>query len=130
MPVSERGKNPVEIILLKEWYVRQTHIQDRMKELIEEITFHPVRNRQFLLDWMDNISIDWPISRRRWYHTNSNLYSADEKYVIVPPSGTMFSLGENTPSGSRVLDRETRQDVGSFEDMSDELGEITGEEKV
>ena len=27
MPVSERGKNPVEIILLKEWYVRQTHIQ-------------------------------------------------------------------------------------------------------
>ncbi|HJL65019.1 MAG TPA: class I tRNA ligase family protein, partial [Candidatus Thalassarchaeaceae archaeon] len=31
VPVSERGKNPVEIILLKEWYVRQTHIQDRMK---------------------------------------------------------------------------------------------------
>ena len=58
IPVSERGKNPVEIILLKEWYVRQTHIQDRMREHIESITFHPVRNRQFLLDWMDNISID------------------------------------------------------------------------
>ena len=34
VPVSERGKNPVEIILLKEWYVRQTHIQDRMREHI------------------------------------------------------------------------------------------------
>ena len=67
VPVSERGKNPVEIILLKEWYVRQTHIQDRMREHIDNIEFHPVRNRQFLLDWMDNISIDWPISRRRWY---------------------------------------------------------------
>ena len=44
VPVSERGKNPVEIILLKEWYVRQTHIQDRMKELIKDITFHPARN--------------------------------------------------------------------------------------
>ena len=132
VPVSERGKNPVEIILLKEWYVRQTHIQDRMKELIEEITFHPVRNRQFLLDWMDNISIDWPISRRRWYHTEIPIwYSADEKYVIVPPSGTYVQpWREQPPSGSRVLDRETRQDVGSFEDMSDELGEITGEEKV
>ena len=42
IPVSERGKNPVEIILLKEWYVRQTHIQDRMKEHIEEIGFSPV----------------------------------------------------------------------------------------
>ena len=132
VPVSERGKNPVEIILLKEWYVRQTHIQDRMKELIEEITFHPVRNRQFLLDWMDNISIDWPISRRRWYHTEIPIwYSGDEKYVIVPPSGSYVQpWREQPPSGSRVLDRETRQDVGSFEDMSDELGEITGEEKV
>ena len=30
VPVSERGKNPVEIILLKEWYVRQTHVQERL----------------------------------------------------------------------------------------------------
>ena len=132
VPVSERGKNPVEIILLKEWYVRQTHIQDRMKELIEDITFHPVRNRQFLLDWMDNISIDWPISRRRWYHTEIPIwYSADEKYVIVPPSGSYVQpWREQPPSGSRVLDRETREDVGSYVDMIDMLGKITGEEKV
>ena len=132
VPVSERGKNPVEIILLKEWYVRQTHIQDRMKELIEDITFHPVRNRQFLLDWMDNISIDWPISRRRWYHTEIPIwYSADEQYVIVPPSGTYVQpWREQPPAGSRVLNRESRQDVGSYEDMTDSLGEISGEEKV
>ena len=132
VPVSERGKNPVEIILLKEWYVRQTHIQDRMKDLIDEITFHPVRNRQFLLDWMDNISIDWPISRRRWYHTEIPIwYSANEKYVIVPPSGSYVQpWREQPPAGSRVLNRESREDVGSFEDMSDSLGEIIGEEKV
>ena len=132
VPVSERGKNPVEIILLKEWYVRQTHIQDRMKELIKDITFHPVRNRQFLLDWMDNISIDWPISRRRWYHTEIPIwYSADEQYVIVPPSGTYVQpWREQPPAGSRVLNRESRQDVGSYQDMTDSLGEIIGEEKV
>ena len=132
VPVSERGKNPVEIILLKEWYVRQTHIQHRMKELIEDITFHPVRNRQFLLDWMDNISIDWPISRRRWYHTEIPIwYSADEQYVIVPPSGTYVQpWRERPPAGSRVLNRESRKDVGSYEDMTDSLGEISGEEKV
>jgi len=132
VPVSERGKNPVEIILLKEWYVRQTHIQDRMRELIEEITFHPLRNRQFLLDWMDNISIDWPISRRRWYHTEIPIwYSEDEQYVIVPPSGTYVQpWREDPPSGSRVLSRETREDVGTIEEMAKELGSISGEEKV
>ena len=132
VPVSERGKNPVEIILLKEWYVRQTHIQDRMKELIEDITFHPMRNRQFLLDWMDNISIDWPISRRRWYHTEIPIwYSEDEQYVIVTPSGNYVQpWREDPPPGSRVLSRETREDVGTIEEMAKQLGSISGEEKV
>ena len=132
IPVSERGKNPVEIILLKEWYVRQTHIQDRMREHIESITFHPVRNRQFLLDWMDNISIDWPISRRRWYHTEIPIwYSEDETKVIIPPSGTYVQPWKDMPpSGSRVLDRQSREDLGDYADLLSELGEVKGEEKV
>ena len=132
VPVSERGKNPVEIILLKEWYVRQTHIQGRMKELIEDIEFHPHRNRQFLLDWMDNISIDWPISRRRWYHTEIPIwYSEDSKHIIVPPSGTYVQpWRESPPEGSRVINRETRQDIGAYSAISADMGKIVGEEKV
>ena len=132
VPVSERGKNPVEIILLKEWYVRQTHIQDRMRELIEDMEFHPVRNKQFLLDWMDNISIDWPISRRRWYHTEVPIwYSEDGTKVITPPPGVYVQpWREDPPAGSRVLQRETREDVGSWDDISSSLGTVIGEEKV
>ena len=97
VPCFRTRKNPVEIILLKEWYVRQTHIQDRMREHIESIEFHPVRNRQFLLDWMDNISIDWPISRRRWYHTEIPIwYSEDETMVVVRPPEPTFNPGKMT----------------------------------
>ncbi|MBL11603.1 MAG: valine--tRNA ligase [Euryarchaeota archaeon] len=132
VPVSERGKNPVEIILLKEWYVRQTHIQDRMRELIEDINFHPPRNKQFLLDWMDNISIDWPISRRRWYHTEVPIWnSSDGKYVVVPPAGVYVQpWRENPPKGSLVLDRDTRNEVGIWDRLESEIGEVIGEEKV
>ncbi|MEE2747582.1 MAG: class I tRNA ligase family protein [Candidatus Thermoplasmatota archaeon] len=132
VPVSERGKNPVEIILLKEWYVRQTHIQDRMRDHIEEINFIPSRNKQFLLDWMDNVSIDWPISRRRWYHTEIPIwYSEDQSKVIVPPVGTYVQPWlDSPPDGSRVLERESREDLGSYTDMKDSLGSIIGEEKV
>ena len=132
IPVSERGKNPVEIILLKEWYVKQTHAQDRMREHIEEIEFHPPRNKQFLLDWMDNISIDWPISRRRWYHTEIPIwYSGDGSKIIVPPTGTYVQPWcQAPPAGSQVLSRDTREELGSFESMKDELGEVIGEEKV
>ena len=132
VPVSERGKNPVEIILLKEWYVRQTHIQDRISELAEEIEFHPPRNKQFLLDWMDNISIDWPISRRRWYHTEIPIWYADNRTkVICAPAGVYVQPWcESPPDSSEVLDRESREVLGTYAEMKDQLGEIIGEEKV
>ena len=132
VPVSERGKNPVEIILLKEWYVKQTETQDRLKELVDQIEFHPPRNKQFLLDWMDNISIDWPISRRRWYHTEIPIwYSECETKIIVPPNGTYVQpWRESPPKDSVVLDRATREQLGTFEQLTEELGSITGEQKV
>ena len=132
VPISERGKNPVEIILLKEWYVRQTHMQDRMKELIEDIEFHPPRNRQFLIDWMDNVSIDWPISRRRWYHTESPIwYSENGEMIIVPPAGKYVQPWcEQPPEGSQVLNRESRELLGDYTDLRDEMGQLRGEEKV
>ena len=132
IPVSERGKNPIEIILLKEWYVRQTHIQERMKELSNEINFVPSRNKQFLLDWMENITIDWPVSRRRWYHTEIPIwYSEDRTKVVTPPNGTYVQPWKDLPpSDSIVLDRETCKELGKYEDLKSELGNLEGEEKV
>ena len=132
IPVSERGKNPIEIILLKEWYVRQTHIQDRLKELSNESNFVPPRNKQFLLDWMENITIDWPVSRRRWYHTEIPIwYSEDRTKVVTPPHGTYVQPWRNSPpDDSIVLDRESRKELGSYSDLKSELGNLEGEEKV
>ena len=132
VPVSERGKNPVEIILLKEWYVRQTEMQKRISELSNEINFVPQRNKQYLLDWMENISIDWPISRRRWYHTEIPIwYSEDETRVVVPPAGVYVQpWNEGPPDGSEVLDRESREFLGKYAELKEDLGVLSGEEKV
>ena len=132
IPVSERGKNPIEIILLKEWYVRQTHIQERMKELSNEINFIPSRNKQFLLDWMENITIDWPVSRRRWYHTEIPIwYSEDRTKVVTPPHGKYVQPWKDSPPlDSIVLDRESQKELGKYEDLKSELGKLEGEEKV
>jgi valyl-tRNA synthetase len=132
IPVSERGNNPVEIILLKEWYVKQTHIQNRLRDLSSQSRVIPERNRQFLHDWMDGISIDWPISRRRWYHTEIPIwYSEDETKIIVPPSGVYVQpWKEKPPYGSQVLDRETRKFIELYDEESYGLGVIKGEDKV
>jgi valyl-tRNA synthetase len=132
IPVSERGGNPIEIILLKEWYVRQTHVLERLVELSESSRFIPERNRQFLHDWVDGISIDWPISRRRWYHTEVPIwYSEDRSKVIVPPKGVYVQPWRDAPPpGSEVIDRETKEIIGIFSTIENDLGVIYGEEKV
>jgi valyl-tRNA synthetase len=68
-PICERSKTPVEIINLKEWYVKQVEHVDALRRLAREMRFHPEKHRQILLDWIDTVTIDWPVSRRRYYHT-------------------------------------------------------------
>ena len=132
IPVSERGGNPIEIILLKEWYVRQTHVLERLVELSKSSRFIPERNRQYLHDWVDGISIDWPISRRRWYHTEVPIwYSEDGSKVIVPPKGVYVQPWRDPPPGdAEVIDRGTKEIIGSFANLEMDMGVITGEEKV
>ncbi|MFA5944396.1 MAG: class I tRNA ligase family protein [Candidatus Thermoplasmatota archaeon] len=121
-PKSERSGAAVELILLKEWYVKQTHVTEDLRKIAGDIDFHPAKHRQLLLDWIDTVTIDWPISRRRWYHTEIPLWflkgGQDEEtpYVVVPPKGPYHQpWHRGPPAGSRVLDRGTRKDLGALE---------------
>ncbi|MEM5853304.1 MAG: valine--tRNA ligase [Candidatus Aenigmatarchaeota archaeon] len=68
-PVCERSKTPIEIISLDEFYLKQLPFLENLKKIAERIKFHPERHRQLLYDWIKSITIDWPISRRRFYGT-------------------------------------------------------------
>ncbi|HJQ92754.1 MAG TPA: class I tRNA ligase family protein [Candidatus Thermoplasmatota archaeon] len=140
-PKSERSGAAVELILLKEWYVKQTPFTDELRKIAAEIDFHPAKHRQLLLDWIDTVTIDWPISRRRWYHTEIPLWflrghnDEETSYVVVPPKGPYHQPWHAAPpAGSRVLHRETRKDLGALDAFLKEHGHdrlhVHGETKV
>ena len=68
-PFSERGKYPIEIIPMKEYYLKQIPFLDDVKKCGEKIKFHPDYYRQMLFDWINSVTMDWPITRRRFYGT-------------------------------------------------------------
>lgn len=144
-PKSERSGAAVELILLKEWYVKQTHCTDDLRRIAGAIDFHPQKHRQLLLDWIDTVTIDWPISRRRWYHTEIPLWllrgpqDEESPYVVVPP----WAPGADgkhpyyqpwrygPPPGSRVLHRASREDLGPLEEfLKEHKMHVHGETKV
>jgi valyl-tRNA synthetase len=86
-PISERSKTPIEIIPMEEYYLKQKESVGKMRELGSQIKFYPEMHQQILMNWLDSIKIDWPISRRRFYGTEIPIWyckKCSEPYLPEP----------------------------------------------
>jgi valyl-tRNA synthetase len=87
-PICERSKDPIEFILTKEFYLKQLDFKDKIKGLAKELNFYSPKSKQILLDWIEAISIDWPISRERYYATEIPVWHCKScNEIIVPEKG-------------------------------------------
>jgi len=90
-PICERSRTPVEFLSMEAWYLKQLEFRGDLRRMAAEMEFHPPRHRQLLLDWIDALSIDWPISRRRYYHTEIPLwYCRSCGEVLAPEPGPYY----------------------------------------
>lgn len=90
-PISERSKTPIEIIPMDEYYLKQKESIVKIKKLGQEIMFHPKMHKQILMNWLESINIDWPISRRRFYGTEIPIwYCKDCSEPHVPEPGKYY----------------------------------------
>jgi len=68
-PICWRSEDPVEFIEMPEYYLKQLQFLDDIRQVTEKIRFYPKESKQILDNWINSITIDWPISRRRFYGT-------------------------------------------------------------
>jgi valyl-tRNA synthetase len=97
-PVCERSKDHIEFIAMPEYYLKQVQFKEDMKKIARQIKFFAPESRQILLDWIDNVSIDWPISRRRYYATEIPLWRCKKcSEFILPPKGKYYQPWKERP---------------------------------
>ena len=68
-PLCERSRTPIEIIPMEEFYLKQLEFRPMIKRLARKMKFHPDMHRQILMNWINSLTTDYPISRRRYYST-------------------------------------------------------------
>jgi valyl-tRNA synthetase len=87
-PISERSGAAIEFIEMEEFYLKQLEYKNEMRRMAEEVNFYSPKSKQILLDWIDAVSIDWPISRRRYYATEVPLWYCEKcGEAILAPKG-------------------------------------------
>lgn len=86
-PICERSKTPIEIIPMREFYLKQLDFVNDLTKIIDKMKFHPSHHKRLLIDWINSLRIDWPISRRRYYATEIPVWycvRCGEPYVPEP----------------------------------------------
>ncbi len=88
VPLCWRSRTPIEFIAMDEYYVKQVEFIDDLMKIANETPFFPNFHRQILIDWLNRVSVDWPVSRRRYYGTEIPIWYCNAcGEPIVPESG-------------------------------------------
>ncbi|MAG15433.1 valine--tRNA ligase [Candidatus Woesearchaeota archaeon] len=114
-PVCDRSGDAVEFISMKEFYLKQVEFKNEMLKLAKQSNFHDESSRQMLIDWIQTISMDWPISRRRYYATEIPLWYCKKCSKAVAPKEIKYYQPWREPApikkcscGSKEFTGETR----------------------
>ena len=90
--ISERGKVPVEIIPVPQWFVRILDDVPAVKEMANSMNRHPEHMKKRLFDWVDRLQWDWNISRNRKFGIPIPVRYSKKTGELILPSADQFPV--------------------------------------
>ncbi|MEM5799452.1 MAG: valine--tRNA ligase [Candidatus Aenigmatarchaeota archaeon] len=97
-PICWRSKNSIEFVALKEFYLKQVDFIPQLLDAVNKMNFFAPESKQILIDWINSVSIDWVLTRRRYYGTEVPLWYCKKcSYIYVPEPGKYYQPWKENP---------------------------------
>ena len=97
-PICSRCKTTVEFLAMPEYYLKQVEYVPKLLEYAQQMEFFPPFMRQVWVDWLNTVSIDWPISRRRYYGTEVPIWYCKKCHSPnLPEPGSYYQPWRDDP---------------------------------
>ncbi|MHA1200059.1 MAG: class I tRNA ligase family protein, partial [Candidatus Heimdallarchaeaceae archaeon] len=97
-PICSRCKTTVEFLAMPEYYLKQVEYLPKLHEYAQEMQFFPPFMKQVWVDWLNTVSIDWPISRRRYYGTEVPIWYCKKcNHPNLPEEGKYYQPWKDNP---------------------------------
>ncbi|MEM5801562.1 MAG: valine--tRNA ligase [Candidatus Aenigmatarchaeota archaeon] len=112
-PICWRSKNPIEFVALKEFYLKQVEFIPQLLDAANEMNFFAPESKQILIDWINSVSIDWVLTRRRYYGTEVPLWYCKKcNYIYVPEPGKYYQPWKEKPPIEKCPNCGSKEFVG------------------
>mgnify|MGYP001217649072 CR=1 FL=1 len=80
----EKGDSPIEYISSRQWFVKIIDKKEQLLKIGNSINWHPDYMSKRFENWTKNLSIDWCISRQRFFGVPIPIwYKLDDKSEII-----------------------------------------------
>jgi len=103
----EKGDRPVEILTTRQWFVKLVDKKDKLIKYGQQVKWHPEFMEARYRNWTENLSIDWCVSRQRffgvsipvWYPLNAQGVVEFEKAMIPSKEQLPIDPMSDVPEG-------------------------------
>jgi len=103
----ERGERPLELVPTRQWFVRLLDKQEALLEKGAEVRWHPDFMGIRFRDWTENLSLDWCVSRQRyfgvpipvWYPLDAAGQPDHAKPIVAPRDSLPVDPTTDLPPG-------------------------------
>ena len=67
--VCWRCGTPIEFLNVQQWFLKTREFKEDVLKVADEVEWYPEYMKQRLVDWVNSLTWDWPISRQRYFAT-------------------------------------------------------------